>query len=201
MAAALLTNRSSRPLSSTTRSNSAATAASSLWSTGTAIPPSPGSVTVLPVRYTRQPWATSAAAMPRPAPRLAPVTTATACELCATDTKLRRRRHRFVDHWQLPIAYRLDDRVSQSRTGKEQAPARVRGQVLGLSPLEAARGRLGIPLHAGLIPAALAHQYRRTAAPACHRHHRRVGESVVWPDRHQVVPAADLSARLPSTTF
>src|SRR5215204_5404761 len=178
MAAALLTNRSTRSDSCATRSNSAATAASSLWSTGTAIPPSPGSVTVLPVRYTRQPFATSAAAIPRPAPRLAPVTTATDCELCATGTKLRGRRHRFVDHRQIAMAYRLEDRVTQRRTGKEQAPTRVRGQVLRVSALEAARGSLGIPLHAGLIPAALARQYRCCAPTAGHRQHRRVGESV-----------------------
>src|SRR5215207_674746 len=122
MAAALLTNRSTRSDSCATRSNSAATAASSLWSTGTAIAPSPGSVTVLPVRYTLHPFATSAPALPRPAPRLAPVTTATDCELCATGTKLRVRRHRFADHRQIAMAYCLNDRVAQSGTGEEQGP-------------------------------------------------------------------------------
>ncbi len=46
------------------------------------------------------------------------------------------------------------------------------GQVLGVAALEALRRRLGVPLHAGLIPAALARQHARSAAPAGHRHHR-----------------------------
>src|SRR4051794_24686798 len=75
------------------------------------------------------------------------------------------------------------------------------GKVLGNAALDAARGRFAIPLHARLIPSALARQYTGSAMAAGHRHHRGVGEPVVGPDGHQVVPAADLSARLASTTF
>src|SRR5690242_2145813 len=197
MAAALLTNRSSRPLSCSTRSNNAPTAASSVWSSCTGMPPSPASVTVLPVRYTRQPAPISAEAIPRPAPRLAPVTTAT----CFTGMKLRLHPHRFVNYRQLAPTHCVDDRPTQRRTGQEQAATAVAGHLVGIAALEAIRGCLGIPLHARLIPTAFARQDLRAAAPAGHRHHRRVGVTVVRPNGHQAVPAAVLAARLALTTF
>ena len=126
--------------------------------------------------------------MPRPAPRLAPVTTATGGTLCVTRTTLRADRHRFVDDRQIAIADRVDNRIDKRRAREEQTPCRVRGQVLRIAPLQASRRRLGIPLHAGLIPTALACQYARPAPAAGDRHHRGVGESVVGPDGHHVVP-------------
>ena len=39
------------------------------------------------------------------------------------DTKLRRHPHRFVDHRQIPVADRVDNRVGQRRTGQEQPAA------------------------------------------------------------------------------
>src|SRR6185436_7658184 len=101
--------------------------------------------------------------MPRPAPRLAPVTTATGGTLCVTRTTLRADRHRFVDDRQIAIADRVVNRIDKRRAREEQTPCRVRGQVLRIAPLLASRRRLGIPLHAGLIPTALACQYARPA--------------------------------------
>ena len=88
---ALFTWMSSRPCSARMRSKSAATEASSLWSQTAATPVPPASVTLAavvsmvsspspverPVMYTVAPASPRPIAMPRPMPRLDPVTTAT----------------------------------------------------------------------------------------------------------------------------
>ena len=92
-----LTSTSSLPCSASMRATRAATASDSRWSTATAMPRPPASVTssavrsmvsgrsyslrfcrvLRPVQYTVAPASPSAIAMPRPAPRVAPATSAT----------------------------------------------------------------------------------------------------------------------------
>src|SRR4051812_3018007 len=92
-----LTSTSSRPCSASMRSTRAATCAGSRWSTATAMPSPPASVTssavcsivsgrstserrsrvLRPVAYTVAPATPNDTAMPRPAPRVAPATSAT----------------------------------------------------------------------------------------------------------------------------
>ena len=91
------TRTSRRPESDRTRAKSSSTSASMVWSVRTAIPRPPSAVTssavsssvsvrpgvagrprtLRPVQYTVAPAAPSMRAIPRPAPRVAPATTAT----------------------------------------------------------------------------------------------------------------------------
>ena len=75
------------------------------------------SLTVRPVRYTRHPAAPRASAIPRPAPLLAPVTTATG--------------RRDVIEWTLAPAARLSYPVSSIRPMIESGHRRLTGAGLG----------------------------------------------------------------------
>ena len=55
------------------------------------------------------------------------------------------------------------------------------GNTIGLPAFGACPQGAGVPLHAGLVPTAVADQYVRTATAAGDRHHRHVIESVVGP--------------------
>ncbi|BAX92611.1 hypothetical protein MSG_02467 [Mycobacterium shigaense] len=109
----------------------------------------------------------------------------------------------LVDNRQLAAPRRVNDRIPQGRARQKDAPA-VRRNLLRLMAFGAPGDRVAVPLHTGLIPAALADQDPGPAAPACHGHHRHVGEPIVRPDarfgcRH-TEPAA-CAAMFASTSF
>src|SRR5271166_1153528 len=94
-------------------------------------------------------------------------------------------------------------RIPQRRTNQERS-AMMPGNTFGIKTLRAPGRSLGVPLHTGLVPAALAGQHPRTAVAADDGHHRHIVEAVIGPDRrierHHTEPAA-WAAIFASTSF
>src|ERR1700754_1316757 len=108
----------------------------------------------------------------------------------------------FVDDSQLAVPHRVENRLAQRRTNKEHTAVGVRRYLLGFGTLDAPVGRVGVPLHAGLVPGALADQHPCAAVATRHGHHRHLVEPIVGPHgrigRHHAEPWAAMFA---STSF
>lgn len=80
----------------------------------------------------------------------------------------------------------------------------VRRYLLSFGTLGATRRRLGVPLHTGLVPTALAGRHARAATAAHDWHHWHFVEAIVVLDRrikpHQIEPAP-CAAMLASISF